>query len=58
MKPNPVKRALKAGQPLVGTWLSHNATVLTDAERFKYERGDEKTSYSECDRSPRRLKKT
>ncbi len=22
MKPNPVKRALKAGQPAVGTWLS------------------------------------
>src|SRR6184192_1780587 len=22
MKPNPVKRALKAGQPVVGTWLS------------------------------------
>jgi 4-hydroxy-2-oxoheptanedioate aldolase len=31
MKPNPVKRALKAGQPQVGTWLSMGSTV---AARF------------------------
>src|ERR1700746_89023 len=31
MKPNPVKRALKAGQPSVGTWLSLGSST---ASRF------------------------
>src|SRR3954469_12531794 len=29
MRPNPVKRALKAGQPAVGTWLSLGSIIVS-----------------------------
>ena len=38
MKPNPVKRALKAGQPQVGTWLSLGSVV---AARFLHPATDD-----------------